>query len=72
MMQSSTHAFGLQCDVISIEAVQFIDKSSDFSHFHSPAKETGKQGRMKGLTRAQWIKLNQNNRSVLASRYSVL
>ena len=27
---------------------------------------------MKGLTRAQWINLNRNNRSVLVSRYSVL
>ena len=27
---------------------------------------------MKGLTKAQWINLNQNNRSVLAHRYSVL
>ena len=45
---------------------------SDFSPFRSPVKEKGKQGRMKGLTRAQWINLNRNNRSVLASRYSVL
>ena len=27
---------------------------------------------MKGLTRAQWINLNRNNRSVLVNRYSVL
>ena len=46
---------------------------SDFSPFRSPVtvKEKGKQGRMKGLTRAQWIILNRYNRSVLASRYSV-
>ena len=40
--------------------------------FRSPVKEKGKQGRMKGLTRAQWINFNRNNRSVLASWYSVL
>ena len=32
----------------------------------------GKQGRMKGLTMAQWINLNRNNRSVLVHPHSVL
>ena len=40
--------------------------------FYSPVKEKGKQWRLKGLTMAQWINFNQNNRSVLASQYSVL
>ena len=39
---------------------------SDFSPFRSPVKEKGKQGRMKGLTRAQWVNLNRNNRSVFS------
>ena len=43
-----------------------------FFTFHSPVKEKGKQWRMKGLTKAQWINLNQNNRSVLTHQYSVL
>ena len=45
---------------------------SNFSPFHSPAKEKGKQGRIKGLTTVQWINLNWNNRSVLVHQYSVL
>ena len=43
-----------------------------FSPFCSPVKEKGKQGRMKGLTMAQWINTNQNNRSLLAHQHSVL
>ena len=42
---------------------------SDFSPFHSPVKEKGKQWRMKGFTMVQWINLNQN---VSAHPYSVL
>ena len=45
---------------------------SGFSRFRSPVKEKGKQGRMKGLTMLQWIHVNRNNRTVLASQYSVL
>ena len=45
---------------------------SDFSPFHSSVKEKGKQGKMKGLTMAQWINLNRNNRSVLALQYFVI
>ena len=57
-MQSSTCAFGHQRDVISKSRTihQHL-----FSDFHSPVKEKGKQGRMKGLTMAQWINLNRNN-----------
>ena len=45
---------------------------SNFLPFHSPVKEKEKQGRMKGLTTAQWKNFNRNNRSVLARWYSVL
>ena len=45
---------------------------SDFTSFCSPVKEKRKQRRMKKLTMVQWINLNQNNKSVLACRYSVL
>ena len=48
------------------------DFFSIFSPFHSLVKRKGKQGRMKGLAIEQWINPNQNNRSVLAHRYSVL
>ena len=44
----------------------------NFSPFHLPVKEKGKQGRMKGVTMTQCINLNRNNRSVLAHWYSVL
>ena len=43
-----------------------------FSPFCSPVKEKEKQWRIKGLTMAQWINVNQNNRSVLERQYSVL
>ena len=45
---------------------------SNFSPFRLPVKEKGKQWRMKGLTMAQWINLNRNNRSVLAHPHFVL
>ena len=72
MMQSSTRAFGHYRDVISKSRTIHRHLFSDFSPFRSPIKEKGKQGRMKGHTRAQWINLNRNNRSVLANRYTVL
>ena len=37
----------------------------DFSPFQQSVKEKEKQIRMKGLTMAQWVNLNQNNRSVI-------
>ena len=45
---------------------------SDFSPFRSPVKEKGKQGRMKGLTMAQWINLNWNNRCVSELIFCIL
>ena len=72
MTQSSTRAFGHLHDVISESRTIHQHLFSDFSPFHSPVKEKGKQGRMKGLTIAQWINLNQNYRFVLACQYFVL
>ena len=66
MMQSSTHAFGHEHNVISISHTIHQHLFSDFSPFHSIVKEKGKQGKMKGLTMAQWINLNRSNRFVLA------
>ena len=60
------------CDVISVSHTTHRHLFSNFSPFHSPIKEKGKQGRKKGLTMAQCINLNRNNRSVLACWYSVL
>ena len=54
--------------IISISPTIHRHLFSDFSPFHLPVKEKEKQWRMKGLTMAQWIHLNQNNRSVLACR----
>ena len=71
-MQSSTHAFGHWCEVINISCTIHWHLFSNFSPFHSPVKKKRKQWRMKGLTKAQWINLDQNNRSVLTHRYSVL
>ena len=71
-MQSSTHTFGYERDIISISHTIHQHLFSDFSPSHSPVKEKGKQGRIKGLTMAQWINLNWNNRSLLALQYYVL
>ena len=71
MMQSSTRALGHSRDVISKSRTIHRHLFIDFSPFRSPVKEKGNEGRMKELTRAQWINLNRNNRSVLGSRYSV-
>ena len=71
-MQSSTHAFGHYHDVISISCTIHRQLFSNFSPFCSPFKQKEKQWKMKGHTMAQWLSLNQNNRSVLACWYSVL
>ena len=67
-----TCTFGHYRDVISKSRTIHRHLFSSLSPFRSPIKEKGKQGRMKGLTRAQWVNLNRNNRPVLASQYSVL
>ena len=72
MIQSSTHAFGQKCDIISINCATHWHLFSDFSPFHSLVEEKVKQWSIKGLTMVQWINLNQNKRSVLAHWYSVL
>ena len=71
-MQSTTHAFGHYCAIISISNTIHWHLFSNFSPFHSPLKEKGKQGRMKGLTMTQCINLNLNKRFVLVDWYSVL
>ena len=65
MIQSSTHAFGHWRDVITISCTIHQHLFSDLSPYHLPVKKKGKQGKMKGLTKAQWINCNRNNRSVL-------
>ena len=45
-------AFGHERDIISKSRAIHQHLFSDFSPIHSPLKEKGKQGRMKGLTRA--------------------
>ena len=71
MMESSIHAFGHYHGVISISCTIRWHLFSNFSPFHLPVKEKEKQWRMKVLTVAQWLNLNQNNRSVSACWNSV-
>ena len=57
---------------ISISHTIYWHLFRDFSPLHSPVKEKGKQGKMKGLTMVQGININWNNKSVLTHWYSVL
>ena len=58
----STHAFSCKRDMISKSYTVHWHFFSNYPLFHSPVKEKGKLWRIKELTKAQWINVNQNNR----------
>ena len=61
---------GRMCDVINIKPLQFIDISLVICYlsFSHAVNENEKQWRIKGLTMAQWMNFNRNNRFVVVCR----
>ena len=71
-MLSCTYAFGHLNDIISISCDINTMHFSNFWHFCSPVKEKKKQWRIKRLTIAQWINLEEKNSNGSTSIYCIV